>query len=253
MTADLSGVASAARGLWRRDRHLLAPLTGLFLFLPQFAVLLLVPPLPTVDPATGAEGWGKVLEPWVAAYGGWYIAATLLAQFGAFAVVSLYMPPVPTVGRAMARAGLLFPRALLAGLLVTFPCGVAVLLSLSVPLLPALVVPGIVYVLARTTLAGAVILAERPIGAAQALTRSWRLTAGRGLPVALLVGAILVGGQVLGAIVVGLERGVRASNLANPVLLAMVDATAAGVTWAAATALALVQVVLYRRLARQGT
>jgi hypothetical protein len=250
MTADLAGIVAEARGLWRRDGALLAPLSGLFLFLPQFALLLLVPPLPPVDRAAGPEGWGKLLEPWVQTYGGWYVVGTLVAQFGALAVVSLYMPPVPTLGRAMARAGLLLPRALLAGLLVTFPCGVALLLSLSVPLLPAVVVPGILYVLARTTLAGAVILAERPIGAAQALTRSWRLTAGRGLPVAMLVGAILVGGQVLGAIVVGLERGVRASSAANPVLLAIVDATAAGVTWAAATALALVQVVLYRRLAR---
>jgi hypothetical protein len=250
MTARLSGVLTAARALCRRDSGLLVPLSGLFIFLPQYAVLLLVPPVPAAGPDTSVETWGKALEPWVASYGGWYVLATLLAQFGALAIVSLYAAPVLATGAATARAARLYPRALLAGLLVTFPCGAAALVSLSVPFLSVFVLPAIVYVLARSTLANPVILAERGTGAAGAIVRSWRLTRAHGLPVATLVGAIIIGGQVLGAVAVAVDRGVRAGAFANPVLLAMVDAFAAGVAWAASLALALVQVVLYRRLAR---
>lgn len=250
MTLDLSGTLAQARELWRRDRRILLPLSALFVFLPQYAVLLLIPPIPATQAGASVEAWGQALEPWIASYGGWYVLATLLAQYGALATVSLYAPPAPATGAAMARAGRLFPRALLAGLLVTLPCGIAALLALSVPLLPVVVLPGIVYVLARAALANPVILAEPGTGAVAAVARSWRLTSGRGLAIALLVGAIMVGGQALGALIVAVERGVRAGAFANPVLLAMVDALAAGVAWAAALALALVQVVLYRRLAR---
>ena len=250
MTGDLARALAEARALWRRDSALLWPLSALFVLVPQYAILLLVPAMPESAAGVSVEAWSKALEPWIARYGGWYVLATLLGQYGALAVVSLYAPPVPAVGSAMGRAALLFPRALLAGLLVAMPCGAAALAALSVPLLPLVVLPGVVYVLARVTLANPIILGERPIGAAAALARSWRLTAGRGLPVALLVGSITIGGQAVGALIVSLERGVRASALANPVLIAMVDACAAGVAWAAALTLALVQVVLYRRLAK---
>lgn len=250
MMGDLPVVIAEARALWHRDRALLWPLSALFVLLPQLALLLLVPPVPDVDPAASVEAWNTALEPWIASYGGWYVLATLVAQYGTLAIVSLYMPPVPTAGGAMARAGWRFPRALLAALVVAMPCGAVALAALSVPLLAAFVVPAIVYVLARSTLANPVILAENGTGAVAAVARSWRLTRGRGPAVALLVGGILLGGQVFGALVVSIERGVRAGPFANPVLLAMIDVGAALVTWVAALALALVQVVLYRRLAR---
>lgn len=252
MTRNLPGAVAEARQLWRHDRALLLPVSALPIFLPQYAALLLIPPMPASDPATGVDAWERALEPWVASYGGWYVLATLMAQFGALSVLSLYMPPQPPAGAAMARAARLFPRVLLAGLLVTFPGGVLALLSLSVPALPLLVLPALVYALARTALAAPVILAERGTGAVAAVIRSWRLTRGRGLAVAALVGAVMLGGQAGGALLVRVEQAVRASAFANPVLIALVDAGAAAVTWGAALALALIQVVLYRRLARQG-
>ena len=250
MIGDLSGVLAGARQLWRSDRAILAPLSALFCFLPQFAVLLLVPDMPAPSPGMSPGDWGRALEPWSATYGGWYILAALLPQYGAFALVSLYMPPAATAGRAMARAARLFPRALLASLLVTVPAGVAGLLSLSAPVLALAMTPSIVYLLARTTLANPVILAERGTGAIAAVVRSWQLTRGYGLPIALLVGGLLIGGQALKAAIAALDGAIRAGPFANPVLLAMIDATAAGFLWAATLALALAQVVLYRRLAR---
>ncbi len=250
MRLDLSGVLAGARQLWRSDRAILLPLSALFVFLPQFAVLLLVPEVPEPSPGMSPGEWGAALEPWTASYGGWYLLATLLPQYGALALVALYMPPAATAGRAMARATRLFLRALLAGLLVTVPSGIAALMALSVPALALVVTPAIVYLLARTTLANPIILAERGTGAIAAVIRSWQLTRGLGLALALLVGGILIGGQALRAVMAAVDAAVRAGPFANPVLLAMIDAAAAGFVWVAMLALALVQVVLYRRLAR---
>ncbi len=250
MTRDLAGVLGQAGTLWRRDRAILLPVSGLFVFLPQYAVLLLIPAMPQTAAGASMEAWGQALEPWLARYGGWYVLATVIAQFGALASVSLYAPPVPAAGAAIARALRLFPRALLASILVALPCGAAAMIALPIPLAPLVVFPLIVYALARTALAGPVILGETGTGAVAAIARSWALTRGRGLGIALLVGAIMIGGQALGAIFVSIDRGLRAAGAANPIALALVDALAAGAVWAAALALALVQVVLYRRLAR---
>lgn len=250
MTATLRTIAAHALAFWRRDSALLLPLSGLFVFVPQYAVLLLIPPMPANPPGGAMEAWSKALEPWVALYAGWYILAVVVAQYGSLAIVSAYAQPRLPIGGAMARAARLLLRSVLATLLVTLPCGTALLLSLGIPGAPLVVVPGIVYILARTVLTGAVVLGEPATGAAAAVVRSWRLTRGHALAVTLLVGGLLLAGQTLGAVVVLVERGVRSGPFANPVLLAMIDALAAGVTWAAAVALALVQVALYRRLAR---
>ena len=108
----------------------------------------------------------------------------------------------------------------------------------------------IFYVLARTCLVAPVIAAERGVGAVAAVVRSWALTRGRGIAIALLVGGITVTGQLAGAVIVAIDRALKDAGTGNPVVLAMVDAGAAGAAWAAALALALSQVVLYRRLAR---
>ena len=60
----------------------------------------------------------------------------------------------------------------------------------------------------------------------------------------------LIGGHPLRPEMPAIDAAVRAGPFANALLLAMIDATAAGFVWAAVLALALVQVVLYRRLAR---
>jgi hypothetical protein len=245
-----TGVLRHVAALWRGDRAMLLPLAGLLLFLPQYAVLLLIPPMPASAPGGTMETWSRALEPWVARYGAWYVVAHFVAQYGALAIVSLYAHPPLALGGAMARAARLFPRSLLATMLVTLPLGVAALLSLGAAVAPFIVLPGIVYVLARTVLTGAIIVGEPGTGAVAAIGRSWRLTRGHALAITFLVGAVLLGGQALGTMVVIVDRALRAGSLANPVLLAMVDAVAAGVTGAAGLVLALVQVVLYRRLAR---
>ncbi|HEU0066583.1 MAG TPA: hypothetical protein VFQ57_05015 [Sphingomonas sp.] len=250
MTIDLAGMLRHVRALWTRDRAILLPLSGLFMFLPQYGALLLIPPMPASEPNGSVQAWTAALEPWVATYGGWYVLATLSGQFGALAVVSLYAHPPLTTGGALLRALRLFARVMLANILVTLPCGAVALASMPLSFAPFFVLPAIVYVLARTMLIAPVIVGEPRTSAIAAIGRSVALTKGRGMPLALLVGAIMVGGQAMGTLIIAIDRAVRIGPFGNRVLIATIDGLAAGVAWAAALLLALVHVAVYRRLAR---
>jgi hypothetical protein len=258
MKADLAAVLAGVRALWARDRALLLPVAGLFLFVPQWAGLLLIPnfPQPQGDGAPAVAAWQQALSIWVGQYGAPYLALTVTAQFGALAIVALYLTPGSheggasgggaSVGEALRRALAVFLRYLLATVLVSLPLGLMAMAALRLPGGIGFVFLPVLYVLARTTLTGPAIVAERK-GAMAAVMRSWTLTSGRGLGVLILVGGILIAGQVFGSVVLAADQALKGGN---PLLLAVIDAAAAGVTAVAALALALVQVVLYRRLAR---
>ena len=255
MTFDLAAVLRHGWGLWRRDRVVLAPLSGLLVFVPQWAVLLLVPEAPRIgdnpDQPAAMAAWSDALSAWMAAHGGWYVAAMVLAQYTTVAVAALYLArPASDVGGALIRALRVLLRYILAGLVVALPLAAVAWAALSLPLGILLAMPPIFYVLGRSCLVAPVIVAEPGRGVWAALGRSWALTRGRGFGVAVLVGGITAAGQLVASVVVGIDHVLKLGGMGNPVTLAIVDASAAGATWASALALALVQVVLYRRLAR---
>ena len=70
MRLTLSAVAADAGAAWQRQRALLWPLAGLFLFLPSFAWLLLIdPPIPAADATlergeTGRDKQVRIRRPW---------------------------------------------------------------------------------------------------------------------------------------------------------------------------------------------
>lgn len=254
MTIHPRVVLRAALSLWRRDRQVLAPLSGLFVFLPQYAVLLLVPEAPRIGDRTDAAAmtaWGNALSDWFAGNGALYVGAMVLAQFGALAIIAAYLTrPVVTVGGALRRALILLLRYLLASILVSMPLGLLALLALPLPGGILLAMVPIFYILGRTSLVAPILVAERTRGAMAAVVRSWTLTRGHGVMMALLIGGLTVAGQVAGAMIVAVDHAFKTQGMANPVVIAVVDAGAAGMTWASALALALVEAILYRRFAR---
>ena len=247
MTLDVKGVLGDAWAMWRADRDLLLRLTGFFFFLPQFAMLLLLPAMPPL--AVTAEmseaeqlAVAQKVVAWVSANGGWYIAGALLVQAGALVVLMLYLQrDRPELGQAIARGARLFPRYLLAMILIGFPMGLGVLTL--VLLVPAL------YLAGRLIAVGPVLAAEQPTGIVRSLSRSWAMTRGHGLLLAGLASLTIVGGAVLAAPFTLIEKALRASA-PNVVAIAMADAGAAAVTAAALLATVLVQVSAYRRLVR---
>ncbi|RDE05750.1 hypothetical protein DVW87_11145 [Sphingomonas aracearum] len=230
-----------------RDRDLLLAVAGVFLFLPLFALNLLVPPMPALvvsEGMTNAEQrlLAETIAQWVLAYGHWYGLAGLFTQFGQLAVLSLYLDRErPATGAALARS----IRRLLVFLLASMIVGVPLTLGmwLVVLLIPALFLSG------RLMLTGPVIVAERPIGPLQAIARGWRLTRGNGLVLAGMAAIPILGGLVA-APLLSLDRWLRLEGGGNPVAVTLVDAGAAAVAAAALLATTLIQVAAYRRLAR---
>ncbi|URW75960.1 hypothetical protein M9980_01635 [Sphingomonas donggukensis] len=246
---------------WRRDTALLLPLAGLTMFLPQLAVLLLVPPLPPMaTPEDGqmteaaAQAWADAFTLWAGQHGIWYALAPAVGLFGALAVMALYLDRQrPTLGGALARGAMLFLRYLLASILIAIAAiGILMPGAASRLLLAAMIAPAF-YILGRTMLAGPVIVAQAPVGAVAAIRRSWALTRGHGWMLAATYAAILMGAQLVGGVFLSLAAMGTGSAGANPVVATVFDGAAAVVTSAAALTLALVQVALYRRLASKGT
>jgi hypothetical protein len=260
MTLDLVAVVREAAARWRQDRALLLPIAGLLLFVPQWAVLLFVPEAPQVvaDPSDPAAmmAWAEAVQRWMQVNGPLYLGAFVFAQWGQLALVALYVGAGkgagerPTVGGALARSGRLLIRYVLAELLVSMPLGAGVLAGSAAPPILLVVVPAVIYVLGRTVLVGPALLVHQPLGAVRAVATSWRWTRGNSSPLALLAGALVIGAPVL----VGLVRtggdAMQAAHLANPVVLAALNALAAAIAAGAMLALSMCVGVLYRRLAR---
>ena len=254
MSVDFATPFVAALALWRRDRAILFPLAGLLLFVPQLAVLLLVPDMP--QPVQGetteeaARAWGEAFSTWASAHGGWYIAAQLTALFGTLAVATLYVDPSrPPAGQGMSRALALLPRYVLAMILVTLPIGGLLLIGLPFRPVLFLMMAPIFYLLARAILVPTVLVAERPVGAIAAIGRSWRLTAGNGWVITCIYAATVLAGLFIGSVFLSVAQMAGP----NPAVIAIMSLFGAGVAAVSGLAQALIGVVLYGRLASKGT
>ena len=252
-TVDFITPFVAAWTLWRRDRALLLPLAGLFVFVPQLAVLLLVPDMPRMAAGEGGEeamrAWSLLFADWFASHGALFLGSMLLAQFATLAVAALYVDRErPTAQLALRRGAMLLPRYLLASLLVALPFGALMALA-PLPATVLLLMLPMLYVFARTLLVGPVLIAERPLSAVGAIKRSWQLTAGNGASLMAIFAATSLVGRAVASVLLGLVAVVGA----NPVAVAILAAAAALATAAAALALVLASVVIYGRLASKGT
>ena len=243
MKLDFATILTDAWSLFRRDRDLLLRIAAPFLFLPAFALALVVP-----DPAAGnseaqALVWADQVTAWAGANGGWYGLAYAISFFGTSLLYALYLDRrdgALDVGTAMKRSATLFPRYLLAMLLVSLPAGAGLLLY---------AIPGL-YILGRTMLTGPALFAEAPLGAIAAIRRSLSLTRGSGLPLMGLAAFSYISGWLIGQPFMMVDHWMREHGQENPVVLAVVDAGAAAAAMAAGLAMALIAVSAYRRLAR---
>ena len=242
---------------WRRDWNVLTAVAGVFVFLPQLALLLLVPAMPDTTALTSTDPndpafrtWMEAFSGWVATNGIWYVVVLAALVFGQFALVAVYLASArATVGDAMGVALRLVPRFVLAWMIWTFPLA---LLSPLLLLLPFLIMPVVALIGGRMMLVGPAILAARPIGAVAAIGRSFRSTRGHTLLLAGVLLSILLA-QFLAVIpFLALDQWIS-KNAPNPVARSMVDAVTAAVSALAAIATALVQVAAWRRLGASST
>jgi hypothetical protein len=241
----LAPILLDAWALFRRDRDWLLRLAAPFLFLPAFALALLVPPIPapsgdaSQDRETRALAWAQELSQWIGANGHWHLLAYAVGYVGVAAILSAYIDRRSgTVGGALLRVSLLMPRYWLAMLLVALPAGAGMLLY---------ILPGL-YILGRTMLVGPVIVAERPTGALGGVGRSFGLTRGVGLPMMALAALVWAGGALVALPFATMAASFAEAETPSVLLLAIADAGVAGAALLAGLAQALVAVAAYRRL-----
>jgi hypothetical protein len=113
--------------------------------------------------------------------------------------------------------------------------------------LPFLIMPVLALVLSRTLLVAPAIIAARPIGAVAAIGRSFTLTRGHMLLLAGVVLSVVLAQYLLAVPFLALDQWM-AKTAPNPIARAMVDTIAAAAATLGSIAMALVQVVAWRRL-----
>lgn len=248
MTLDFAAVLADAWGLFKRDRDLLLRVVGPFLFLPSFALALLVPPWPMPDPEivdrqTQAQSWLDAFQLWANAYGPGSILAYAVMYYGMVVLFVLYCDRTrPDVRSGLRRAGAIYLRYFLAMTLVSL----VAFLGLS-----AFVLPGL-YVMGRMMFVGPLLAGGNRVGVRAAIRGSYDRSRGAGLPLMGLVAFTYLTGWLIGEPFRALDGWLRANGEANPVTLGLVDAGSAVVATVTTLATILVAVAAYRRLAKQG-
>ena len=248
MNFDMAGVLADAWRMWKRDRDLLLAVGGFFLFLPQFALLALLPDPPV--PAAGVsreeaiEVWAPLMAEWFAQNGLALVASILWAAFGALLIYVLYLRSGRlNLSGAMPAALRLLPRYLLVSLLSTLPIVVIIVPAIGF----LLIIPGI-YAIGRMLLSAAAMVGEHPLSAVAAVRRSVALSKGHGFAFAGIAVALLLGGRLLPEPFIALGRVLDGAPIANPVSAALLDGLAAATAAFATLASILIQIALYRRL-----
>lgn len=248
MKVTLAALLADAWALFRRDADLLLRVAGLFFFLPTYALLLLVGPLPLpdqdiADTQARAQAWMSALDTWVSDYGLGSVVAYAITYFGLALLFCLLLDPVrPTLGQAIGRTARLFPRFLLAMVVVSIPSGAGMYL---------LLLPGL-WLMSRFMLAGPILFAAGTatprIGAIAAVGRSWRATRKAQLSLLGAIVTVYLAAMLAGQPFMLFARWLGGEGGGNPLGVAIADALAAGVAMLTQVAGGLIAVAAYRRL-----
>lgn len=235
----LAGAAARdAWARWRADREVILAIAGVFVFLPMFAWLLLVPE-PVAPPQANGDQKMQVLLAWAGEHLHWLALRIGFELLATAAILSLYLARDRTDVRGV------LVRAV--GVLPMF--AIAVMASWGLVTLGAFafIIPA-VYIYGRVALTGAVLIAEKGVGVAGAVVRSVALTHGNGWRVAGVLAVPILAGLLALQVIGTLDHALRGADPASPVAKAVVDGIAALTATASGLARILLQVSLYRRL-----
>lgn len=218
---DMGAAWVQATGLIGSNRDTISAIAGLFFFLPSLASGLLVPELGNPpQPASGADpeaAMRAMMDQMSAAYAAnWpLLLGLVVAQFvGSMSLFALLTDRGnPTVGEAL-KTGLSSTPSYLAAQLVTvlgatlaigIPLGVISALGGAAVAVLGVVVAMvlIVYIMVKLSLAAPVIAIEGTRNPITALGRSWKLTKGNSVRIALFIVLLLVVIGIIAALVTG--------------------------------------------------
>jgi hypothetical protein len=236
MSFSYNNVWADLVGLARAHGRLLAPVAGVFFFLPALLIGHFLP-VPDIVPANSDAVLRQIMD-YYAANALWLVLQGLAAMIGSATILRLVLTRGVSVGAALVFALTLLPFFFLLSLLESMVIGAGLLLFL---------VPGC-YLFGRLAPATAVMVAEERRNPIAVLERSFALTQGNGWAV---FGFVLVIGIVSAvvAFVIGLLCGIAFQLVAAPdiamLLTLIVDAL---VNAASVVLLTLLYAALYRAL-----
>ncbi|OJU15870.1 MULTISPECIES: hypothetical protein [unclassified Sphingomonas] len=247
MKLTLGRVLADAWTILRREGDLVLRVAAPFLFLPNFAVQLLVAPPPALPQSTGdraaMQAWAQAIYSWMQANAGWYLLVNLVGIYGMAALTILLIHPArPDVRTALITAARRFGRFSLAYLLMAIPISLGFWLF---------VLPGL-YMQARLIATIPALVVEAPIGAARAVGRSWRVTRGEWWGVLGAVVLIFLAQYLIRVPLSPADSFLRSAGHENPIVLALADAVMAAAEAAYQIAILGVGIAIYRRLVSNG-
>jgi len=243
----LSTLVSDAWRLWRADWNILLSMAGPFLFLPPLVVNLLLSPdldraMSAIAPNDGAARM-EAFSSWMQGALPWLVLAQAVIQFGSLAILTLYLDrDRPAVGEALRTALRRLPLYLLAMILTSI---------VSFAGLFVLIV-GYFYALARLSMTGPVLVAERQANPIAAIGRSLQLTRGSGL-ILMAIMLFVYGATFFIQAPFEQIQEWMATHAPNPIAEAVVGILVSALSGCSFLAIGLVQVAAYRRFTASST
>ncbi|MCU0947949.1 MAG: hypothetical protein MUF47_06825 [Porphyrobacter sp.] len=247
---DMGAAWSSAMAMIGQNKDTVSAIVGLFYFLPYLAVGLLAPEAINPQPGDGGAGGSPdaaaqaAIDQLSAAYAdSWpMLLAVVIAQFiGSLSLLALLgNPDSPTVGEALKRGLAAAPAYFLVQVLSVLLVSLAIGIPLGVIMAAA---PGIVgmigviaamvvavYLFVKFSLLGPVVAIEQVRNPIAALQRSWRLTKGNSLRIAIFIFLLFLTigiVSVLLSLVLGLVFALFSQGIAdigNAVVASLVNA-----------------------------
>lgn len=248
MTLSLAGVLADARMLWRSERELLAPIAGVFYFLPALALRLFVPQ-PDVSAAAEEEALRVTLD-WFSGNAYWFALQLVLQLLGSATILALLLDRGrPSAGRAIGKGVALLPRLTAGSAILLMPLGALALLLLvlgGAALFVFAVIP-LFYVLGRSFILLPLLAAERDLDLFRGVVAALRRTAGNGWRLLLAAMLVYLPLMIVSEILLGI--GERIGPVGGAVIAVCVSVAGAG----AALYQLLLQIAAYRALTEPST
>lgn len=242
MTFSIGGLFAEAASLWRRERELIVPLTGMFAFVPMLGFVLMIAGL-DIPPSSSMDEVMAAIQAFQSANAVPLILGNVALSFGGFATFNLFLQgDGRTLGEVLKLTLRRFLPFLAIDLILSFVFG----LGLSLFLLPGL------FFLGRTWLIAPAFAARPEAGPLGAARSGWRQAAGtRWLVLLLCAGmvllaalALLFGASLCAALLIRLTVGGPAGLHAGIGLFGHVVTAAIGaLAW---TQLNVLRVAAYR-------
>lgn len=243
MRIDIGAACRDALAIWRRDRDIMVAVAGMFFFLPNLLLELLVFPAARVA-QRGADDQAALdtVMRFVGDNIHWLALQSLAELAGVATLLALLLDPSrPTVGAALGSVARRLPVLVAAAVLVN----IAVFAGLLLLLLPGL------YVIGRAAMVLPVLMAEPERRFGDACAQAVTLTAGRVAQLLAIWGLIFFGSQLIQIVLNGTARAASFGG-GNPVTAAMLATAMAAVAAGTVLAFTLVRATIYVRLTSKG-